>query len=131
MFVVEQDEGGGGDRADAPGADADPAQRLESGLEQRVAAFGERSGSRVQQVDGVQDVDFLRRTVRIEWQFTQGSKGERSEPKTPRSRRTIPLPRVVADVLAAHLATYPAGDDEQSSSPGRAPRSGMSTTATT
>jgi integrase len=37
----------------------------------------------------VQDVDFLRRTVRIEWQFTQGSKGERSEPKTPRSRRTI------------------------------------------
>ena len=31
----------------------------------------------------VQDIDFLRRTVPIEWQFTQGSKGERSEPKPP------------------------------------------------
>ncbi|RBY88795.1 site-specific integrase [Blastococcus sp. TF02A-26] len=59
----------------------------------------------------VQDVDFLRRTVRIEWQFTQGSKGRRSEPKTPRSRRTIPLPRVVADALAAHLAAHPAAED--------------------
>ncbi len=59
----------------------------------------------------VADVDFLRRTVRIEWQFTQGSKGERSEPKTPRSRRTVPLPRMVADVLAAHLAAYPAAED--------------------
>ena len=51
MFVVEQDEGGGGDRADAPGAEADPAQRLEGGLEQGVAAFGRSSGGRVQQVD--------------------------------------------------------------------------------
>jgi integrase len=59
----------------------------------------------------VQDVDFLRRTVRIEWQFTQGSQGERSEPKTPRSRRTVPLPRVAADALAAHLAAYPAAED--------------------
>jgi integrase len=59
----------------------------------------------------VQDVDFLRRTVRIEWQFTQGSKGERSEPKTPRSRRTIPLPRVVAEALASHLAASPAAED--------------------
>ena len=58
-----------------------------------------------------QDVDFLRRTVRIEWQFTQGSNGQRSEPKTPRSRRTVPLPRVVADALAAHLAAYPAAED--------------------
>src|SRR5215211_2294349 len=51
MHVVEQDEGGGGDRADAPGAQADPAQGLESGLEQRIAAFGECSGGRVQSVD--------------------------------------------------------------------------------
>jgi integrase len=54
---------------------------------------------------------FLRRNVRIEWQFTQGSNGQRSEPKTPRSRRTVPLPRVVADALAAHLAAYPAAED--------------------
>src|SRR5688500_20131512 len=59
----------------------------------------------------VQDIDFLRRTVRIEWQITQGSKGERSEPKTPRSRRTIPLPRMVAEALSVHLATAPAADD--------------------
>ena len=50
--------------------------------------------------------------MRIEWQFTQGSKVERSEPKTPRSRRTIPLPRVVAEALAAHLAAYPAAEDK-------------------
>jgi integrase len=52
----------------------------------------------------VQDVDFLRRTARIEWQFTQG-------PKTPRSRRTVPLPSMVADALAAHLATYSSAAD--------------------
>jgi hypothetical protein len=52
MFMVEQDEGGGGDRADAPGAEADPAQGLEAGLEQRVAALGQRSGGRMQGVDG-------------------------------------------------------------------------------
>ena len=59
----------------------------------------------------VENVDFLRRTVRIEWQFTVGSKGERSEPKTPRSKRTIPAPHVVLDALAAHLAAYGAGAD--------------------
>jgi integrase len=58
----------------------------------------------------VEDVDFLRRTVRVEWQFTSGSK-ERSEPKTPRSRRTIPAPQIVLDAIAGHLATYPAGQD--------------------
>jgi hypothetical protein len=52
VLVVEQDEGGGGDRADPPRAQADPAQCLEGGLEQGVAAFGRRPGGRVQQVDG-------------------------------------------------------------------------------
>jgi integrase len=58
----------------------------------------------------VEDLDFLRRTVRVEWQFTSGSK-VRSEPKTPRSRRTIPAPQVVLDALAEHLAAYRAGGD--------------------
>lgn len=58
----------------------------------------------------VQDVDFLRRTARVEWQLAPGGK-TRSEPKTPRSRRTLPLPQVVADALAAHLAEFPAGAD--------------------
>jgi integrase len=53
----------------------------------------------------VEDVDFLRRTVRVEWQYTPKAR-ERSEPKTPRSRRTIPLPQVVAEALARHIASY-------------------------
>jgi integrase len=58
----------------------------------------------------VEDVDFLRRTARVEWQIAPRSK-VRSEPKTPRSRRTVPLPRVVADALAAHLAAFSSGTD--------------------
>jgi integrase len=58
----------------------------------------------------VQDVDFLRRTARVEYQIAPGAK-LRSDPKTPRSRRTIPLPQVVADELAAHVAKFPPGED--------------------
>jgi integrase len=58
----------------------------------------------------VEDVDFLRRTVRIEWQYTAKAK-ERSEPKTPRSRRTVPLPQVVAETLAEHIAAHPPAPD--------------------
>jgi integrase len=58
----------------------------------------------------VQDVDFLRRTVRVEWQIPTGGT-ERTAPKTPRSRRTVPLPSVVGAALAEHIATYPPADD--------------------
>jgi integrase len=58
----------------------------------------------------VEDADFLRRKVRIEWQIAPGTQ-LRAAPKTPRSRRTIPLPQVVADVLARHITEYPPGDD--------------------
>lgn len=58
----------------------------------------------------VQDVDFLRRTVRIELQLSERGK-ERIEPKTPRSKRTLPMPSFVAEALAAHLSQYPAGSD--------------------
>jgi integrase len=58
----------------------------------------------------VQDVDFLRRTVRVEWQTSPDGK-RRVPPKTPRSRRTIPLPGVVTEALAAHIAEYPPADD--------------------
>jgi integrase len=58
----------------------------------------------------LEDVDFLRRTVRVEWQLTQDGK-HRVSPKTPRSRRTVPLPTVVAETLAAHISEFaPAGD---------------------
>lgn len=55
-------------------------------------------------------VDFLRRTVRVEWQIRQHDRA-RVRPKTMRSRRTIPLPGVVGDVLAAHLAEHPPAGD--------------------
>jgi integrase len=58
----------------------------------------------------VEDIDFLRRTVRVEFQIAPRTK-TRTEPKTPRSRRTVPLPQVVADALAAHIAEYQPGDD--------------------
>jgi integrase len=58
----------------------------------------------------VENVDFLRRTVRVEWQFPPKAK-VLSQPKTPRSKRVLPLPQVVADALAQHIATYPPGPD--------------------
>jgi integrase len=54
----------------------------------------------------VQDVDFLRRTARIEWQLTRDGK-DLVDPKTPRSRRTVPLPNVVSEALAEHIRVYP------------------------
>jgi integrase len=50
----------------------------------------------------VEDIDFLRRTVRIEHQLSRDGKGL-LPPKTPRSRRTLPLPDVVAEVLAEQI----------------------------
>jgi hypothetical protein len=52
VLVVEQDEGGGGDGADAPGAQCDAPEGLEGGLEQGIPAFGERAGGGVQGLDG-------------------------------------------------------------------------------
>lgn len=58
----------------------------------------------------VQDVDFMRRSVRIEWQLAPGQKS-RSAPKTRRSVRSVPLPQVVAEALSAHIAIHPPGPD--------------------
>lgn len=58
----------------------------------------------------VQDVDFMRRSVRIEWQLAPGSK-VRSAPKTRRSTRTVPLPRVVAETLSVHIGEFAPSDD--------------------
>ena len=52
----------------------------------------------------------MRRTVRIEWQLAPGSK-VRSAPKTRRSTRTLPLPRVVAEALSVHIAAFPPSED--------------------
>lgn len=58
----------------------------------------------------VQDVDFMRRSVRIEWQLAPGQK-MRSAPKTRRSTRTVPLPQVVAEALSVHLEEFMPGED--------------------
>ena len=55
-----------------------------------------------------EDVDFLRRAVRVEHQIAHNSR-ERVAPKTPRSRRSIPLPEVVAVELARHIERFPPG----------------------
>ena len=56
------------------------------------------------------DVDFLRRTVQADTQLAPGAR-TRSDPKTPRSRRIVPLPQVVGDVLAAHMQTWKPAPD--------------------
>jgi integrase len=56
------------------------------------------------------DVDFLRRVVRIDEQIPPGSR-TRTELKTPRSRRTLPLPTFVSEALAQHMRAYPPAAD--------------------
>lgn len=56
-------------------------------------------------------VDFLRRTLRVEQQLVllPGAPPQIAPPKTAASYRTVPLPEVVLDALAAHLAAFPVG----------------------
>ena len=65
------------------------------------------SGLRIGEALGlnVSDVDFLRRTVKVERQRLPS--GRIGPPKTTKSARTVPLGQVVIDELAAHLAAYP------------------------
>lgn len=60
----------------------------------------------------VDRVDFLRGTARIDRQLvTVPGRTAFGPPKTSASVRTVPLPRVVVDALAAHLAEHPAAAD--------------------
>jgi integrase len=65
------------------------------------------SGLRIGEALGlnVSDVDFLRRTVKVERQRLRS--GRIGPPKTTKSARTVPLGSVVTDELAAHLSAYP------------------------
>ncbi len=58
-------------------------------------------------------IDFLRRIVHVDRQLVtvSGRAPFLGPPKTPASVRTIPLPTVVVDALAAHLAAYPPLED--------------------
>ena len=69
------------------------------------------TGLRVGELLGLRlsDVDFLRRTIRVERQRLQS--GRIAPLKSKASRRTVPVGHVVIDVLAAHLQAYPAAVD--------------------
>jgi integrase len=54
----------------------------------------------------LEDVDFLRRTVRIEFQVPP-NETERDDPKTLLSKRTLPLAQFVAEALAEHIKEFP------------------------
>jgi integrase len=57
----------------------------------------------------VDRVDFLRRTVKVDQQVARGDAvAELAELKTAASYRTVPLPQIVADELAAHLKQFAA-----------------------
>jgi integrase len=58
-------------------------------------------------------VDFLRRTVRVDQQLVslQGTAPYLAPPKTAASHRTVPVPQLVVDALADHVAKFPPGDD--------------------
>jgi integrase len=57
----------------------------------------------------IEHVDFLRRKLRVEQQLTYLGTREPflTPPKTESSRRAIPLPQVVLDTLAQHVALFP------------------------
>lgn len=61
----------------------------------------------------VDRVDFLRREVKVDRQlvYVSGQPPYLGPPKTPESFRTVPVPKIVTDALAAHLAAFPAGED--------------------
>lgn len=54
----------------------------------------------------VEDVNFLGRTLRVEHQVDRVTRAL-VPPKTARSRRTVPLPKIAADALARHIAEHP------------------------
>jgi integrase len=54
----------------------------------------------------VEDVDFLRREVRIDVQLDRHGT-HRVPLKTARSRRVVPLPRIAAEALAEHIRKFP------------------------
>ena len=76
-----------------------------------LVKFAAGTGMRQGEVFGltVDRLDMLRRAVHVDRQLVglDGTRPMFGPPKTAASVRTIPLPRVVVDVLAAHLAAYP------------------------
>jgi integrase len=109
-------------RADRPKVNplaAEQVAALADAVPGRVRAavlFAAGSGLRMGEVLGltVDRIDFLRRAVTVDRQLlTPPSGGEPTfgPPKTKASHRVVPLAQVTVDVLAAHLAEFPADRD--------------------
>jgi integrase len=77
----------------------------------RVAGTGFRQGEAFGLT--ATHVDFLRRTVRVDQQLVslQGTAPYLAPPKTAASHRTVPVPQLVVDALADHMAKFPPGND--------------------
>lgn len=93
-------------------------EALRDGMPEQLRAlvtFTAGTGLRQGEVFGltVDRVDFLRRVVEVDRQLVSVIRGEprHAPPKTAASVRSVPLPQVVVDALAAHLAAFPAGPD--------------------
>jgi integrase len=78
---------------------------------QAIPAVLAGSGLRIGELLGLRlsDVDFLRKTIRVERQRLQSN--QIAQLKSKASRRTVPVGQVVIDALAAHLAAYPPTDE--------------------
>jgi integrase len=80
-----------------------------------VVTFTAGTGLRQGEVFGltVDRLNMLRREVTVDRQLVQvpGQPPRLGPPKTRASVRTVPLPQVVVDALAAHLAEFPPGPE--------------------
>lgn len=106
------------ERAQVVPLETEVVQGLVDALPERYRAavfLAATTGMRQGEVFGltVDRVDFLRRKVRVDRQLItmQGAPPVLAPPKTEASRRTIPLPQVAVDALAAHLERYGPGAD--------------------
>ena len=97
---------------------ADEVRALTNAVEARYRALilvGAAAGLRQGEALGltVDRVDFLRRTITVDRQLVlvPGSPPRFGPPKTASSHRVIPVPKVLTDALAAHLAEFGAGVD--------------------
>lgn len=89
-------------------------RKLEAGVPPALRAMivlGAGTGMRQSEALGltVDRIDFLRKTLRVDRQLlaVPGESPRLGPPKTKASIRTIPLPQVVVEALAEHLALYP------------------------
>lgn len=89
-----------------------------------VPRLAARTGLRPAEVFGLEagSVDFLRRTIQVRQQLitspAAGNSVYLAAPKTPQSERIVPVSAATIDLLAAHLAAFPAAETEVARPPG-------------